>query len=318
MSTRIVVLDGYALNPGDLDWSTLEAVGPTEVFDRTSAPQMAERAANATVLLTNKTPIRAETLMQLPQLQYIGVLATGYDVVDTARARQQGIDVTNIPTYGTASVAQFAFALLLELCHHVGVHSADVRSGGWTRNADWSYHLTPLVELSDKTMGLIGYGRIGQQTAEVARAFGMKVIAHDPGTTELKDGTPVLPLEELLRTSDVVSLHCPLTSETRGLLNAERLALMKSSAFLLNTARGPLIVEQDLANALNEGKLAGAGIDVLPQEPPPAATPLLAAKNCIVTPHIAWGTKEARERLLSIAVDNLRAWLAKKPVNVVN
>lgn len=318
MTTRIVVLDGYALNPGDLDWSVLETVGPTQVFDRTPVEQIVSRCAGATAVLTNKVPLREDTLRQLPELRYIGVLATGYDIVDTAAARQRGIDVTNIPTYGTSSVAQFAFALLLELCHHVGRHSEDVHSGGWTRNPDWSYHLAPLVELSGKTMGLIGLGRIGRQTAAIAHAFGMEVIAYDPAGDLSTDSARLVELEELLRTADVVSLHCPLTPETRGLLNAGRLAWMKPSAFILNTARGPLIVEQDLVDALNAGKVAGAGIDVLPQEPPPAGTPLMTAKNCIITPHIAWATKEARHRLLSIAVENLRAWLTKNPANVVN
>src|SRR4051794_15181861 len=318
MTTRIVVLDGYALNPGDLDWNDLEKIGPTQVFGRTPAEQIATRCADATAVLTNKVPLREDTLRQLPELRYIGVLATGYDIIDTAAARQRGIDVTNIPTYGTSSVAQFAFALLLELCHHVGLHSEDVHSGGWTRNLDWSYHLAPLVELSGKTMGLIGFGRIGRQTAAIARAFGMEVIAYDPAGDFAPDGTRLVGLEELLRTADVVSLHCPLTPETRGILNAQRLAWMKPTAFILNTARGPLIIEQDLADALNTGKVAGAGIDVLPQEPPPADTPPMTAKNCIITPHIAWATKEARGRLLSIAVENLRAWLSKNPANVVN
>lgn len=315
---RLVVLAGYALNPGDLSWSALQTLGEVEIYDRTAAQEVVSRAEKATAVFTNKVPIRAETLESLPGLRYIGVLATGYDVVDAKAARDRGIDVTNVPTYGTNSVAQFAFALLLELCHHVQRHSDDVCSGGWSRSPDWSYHLTPLVELSGKTMGLIGLGRIGRQTATLAVAFGMKVIAHDPASSISPDGIPLVSLEELLQASDVVSLHCPLTPETRGMINAKRLGLMKPSAFLLNTARGPLVDEKDLAGALNSDKLGGAGIDVLPQEPPLQASPLIGAKNCIVTPHIAWATKEARERLLGTAVENFRAWLAKSPVNVVN
>ena len=318
MAQRIVVLDGYALNPGDLSWDELRKLGELEVHDRTSAGEIVTRCQGATALLTNKTPLRADTLNQLPALRYIGVLATGYDVVDTAAAREKGIAVTNIPTYGTDSVAQFAFALLLELCHRVQRHADHAARDGWAKSPDWSYHLSPLVELAGKTLGVVGFGRIGQQTAAIGRAFGMNVIAHDPIVRQSPDGAELVELEDLLRRADVVSLHCPLTADNRGLMNSERLRLMKPSAFLINTARGPLIVEQDLADALNAGSLSGAALDVLPVEPPLNGSPLMQAKNCIVTPHIAWATKEARARLMGSAVENLRAFIAGKPQNVVN
>jgi glycerate dehydrogenase len=315
MTQRIVVLDGYTLNPGDLQWDAFRELGEVEVFDRTSSDRIVPRSQSATALLTNKTPLRADALAQLPDLRYIGVLATGYDVVDAAAAREKGIAVTNIPTYGTDSVAQFAFALLLELCHRVQRHATDVANGGWAKSPDWSYHLSPLLELAGKTLGVIGYGRIGRQTAAIGRAFGMNIVAHDPIAPA---GPELIGLDDLLRQSDVVSLHCPLTADNRGLINAERLRLMKPTAFLINTARGPLIVEQDLADALNGGKLAGAGLDVLPVEPPKERSPLIGVKNCIVTPHIAWATKEARTRLMQTAAENLRAFIAGKPQNVVN
>lgn len=317
MTPKIVVLDGYTLNPGDLSWGSLRELGDLEVHDRTPSDQIVSRASGATAVLTNKTPLRAATLDQLPGLKYIGVLATGYDIVDAEVSRARGIPVTNIPTYGTDSVAQFAFALLLELCHHVGLHARDAASGGWKNSADWSYHLSPLTELAGKLMGIVGFGRIGRQTAAVARAFGMQVIAHDP-LAGAGSGVEMVSLDDLLRRADVVSLHCPLTPDNRGLINSERLALMKPSAFLINTARGPLVNEQDLAAALERGTIAGAGLDVLPVEPPVNGSPLLGAKNCIVTPHIAWATKEARTRLMQEAVENLRGFLSGKPRNVVN
>jgi glycerate dehydrogenase len=310
--TRIVVLDGYALNPGDLTWDDLRALGQTEVHDRTPEPDVPARSRGAQVILTNKTPVRAAALEQLPDLRYIGVLATGYDVVDAKAARERGILVTNVPTYGTQSVAQFTFALLLELCHHVQCHVDEVRSGGWSRNPDWSYHVAPLIELAGKTMGIVGYGRIGRQVGAIAEAFGMTVLAHDPMQPDSA------PLDEVLRSSDVISLHCPLTPDNRGLINAERLATMKRSAFLINTARGPLVVEQDLAVALNEGRIAAAALDVVAREPIAPDNPLLTARNCLLTPHIAWATREARARLMGVAVDNVRAFLSGAPVNVVN
>lgn len=317
---KIVVLDGYTLNPGDLSWKGLEAVGTLVVHERTEAPLVVQRVQGADLVLTNKTPLPAEVLKQLKGLRYIGVLATGYNVVDVKAARELGIPVSNIPTYGTASVAQFAVALLLELCHHVGLHSDAARAGEWSRNKDWCFWHTPLVELSGKTMGIVGFGRIGRDVGKIAAALGMRVIACDAVETN----PPAYPgfrwagLEELLSESDAVSLHCPLFPETEGLINAQRLRLMKPTAFLINNSRGPLIVDQDLADALNDGRLAGAAVDVLSAEPPAGSNPLLTAKNCLVTPHMSWATKEARSRLMDLAVDNVKAFLAGKPQNVVN
>ncbi|MCU0245207.1 MAG: D-2-hydroxyacid dehydrogenase [Bryobacter sp.] len=307
---KIVVLDGYCLNPGDLDWDALAQLGELTVYERTPEAEVVERARGAAGLFTNKCPLREATLAQLPELRYIGVLATGYNIVDVAAARARGITVTNVPTYGTASVAQFAIALLLELCHRVGTHAELTRAGAWEQSPDWSFTRSPQVELMGKTMGVVGFGRIGKATARIAEALGMTVLAHDvqPGMT---------PLEELLERSDVVSLHCPLTAENKGLINAARLRRMKPSAFLINTSRGPLVVDDDLAAALDEGVIAGAGIDVLSVEPPLAGNPLLAAKNCIVTPHMAWTTKEARARLMEIVAANYAAFLAGRAENAV-
>ncbi len=317
MPQKIVVLDGQALNPGDLNWDALAALGELEVYETTPADEIVKRAGGAAVVLTNKTPLREATLGQLPDLRFIGVLATGYDVVDIKAAAARGIPVSNIPTYGTNSVAQFAFALILELCHRVQQHADDVRAGGWIRRAEWSYHLSPLVELAGKTLGLIGFGRIGRQTAIIGQAFGMHVIAADP-TLSGEENVESVRIDELLRRADVVSLHCPLTPDTRGLMNAERLAQMKPSALLINTSRGPLVDEQALAEALRSGRLAGAALDVIPVEPPVEPSPLMSAPNCLVTPHIAWATKEARGRLMQTAVDNVAAFLAGHPANVVN
>jgi len=316
---RIVVLDGYALNPGDLSWDGLARLGEVRVFDRTPAAEVAARAADAAVVLTNKTPLGADTLRQLPDLKYIGVLATGFDVVDTGAARERGIVVTNVPIYGTASVAQFAFALLLELCHHVGLHAAAARTGEWTRNPDWSFRKSPLVELAGKTMGIIGFGRIGRQTARIADAMGMAVAASDPrqGDAPPWPGFRWAGVEQVLRDSDVVSLHAPLLPGTRGIVNAHSLRWMKSTAFLINTSRGPLVLDRDLADALNAGGIAGAGLDVLSVEPPAESNPLLSARNCLVTPHIAWATREARSRLMDLAVGNVAAWAAGGPRNVI-
>ncbi|HLJ16805.1 MAG TPA: D-2-hydroxyacid dehydrogenase [Bryobacteraceae bacterium] len=317
---EIVVLDGYALNPGDLSWDWVEALGATKIYDRTEERLVVERAAGAEIVLTNKTPLSADTLRQLPQLRYIGVLATGYDIIDMEAAYEQGITVTNVPTYGTASVAQFTIAMLLELCHHIGCHSEAVRAGEWSRSQDWSFWKTPLVELSGKTMGIVGFGRIGRQTANIAHALGLRVIATDAAPQNAPEWPDFrwLSLEELLAESDVVSLHSPLFPETAGMINARTLARMKPSAFLINTSRGPLIVEEDLAAALNRGKLAGAALDVLSLEPPPPGNPLFGAKNCIITPHIAWATKEARVHLIAIAAENLEAFLRGTPQNTVN
>jgi glycerate dehydrogenase len=316
---KIVVLDGYCLNPGDLSWDALRRFGEVEVFDRTQAGQAVERARGAAAAFTNKTPLVADVLRQLPELRYIGVLATGYNIVDVEAAVRQGIVVTNIPTYGTASVAQFVFGLLLELCHHVGAHSEAVRQGEWTRSPDWSFWKSPLTELAGKTMGVVGLGRIGRAVGRIADAMGMTVIANDSYQAD----PPAWPgfrwasLEELLAESDVVSLHAPLFPETRGMVNARTLALMKPSAFLINTSRGPLVVDQDLADALNSGRLSGAGLDVLSLEPPDERNPLLSARNCLVTPHIAWATREARSRLMELAVGNLEAYVAGTPRNVI-
>jgi glycerate dehydrogenase len=316
---KIVVLDGYALNPGDLSWDTLQAIGSVEVHDRTNENQILDRTQGADAILTNKTPLSGATIGQLPNLKYIGVLATGYNIVDTAAARDRGIAVTNIPTYGTASVAQFAIALLLELCHHVGVHGEAVRAGEWSRNPDWSFWKTPLIELSGRTMGIIGFGRIGRQTGAIASALGMRVVAHDASETNTPDYRDFewMTLDRIVSESDVLSLHCPLFADNKGMINKERLGRMKRSAFLLNTSRGPLVVDQDLADALNQDVIAGAGLDVLSVEPPDDSNPLLSAKNCIVTPHIAWATREARSRLLETAVDNLRGFVNGRVVNAV-
>jgi glycerate dehydrogenase len=314
-----VVLDGYCLNPGDLSWDTLRGFGEVEVFDRTPADQVAARASGAVIALTNKTPFKADTLARLPDLKYIGVLATGYNIVDVEAARSHGITVTNIPTYGTASVAQFVFALLLELCHNVRLHADAVRAGEWSRNADWSFWKSPLVELAGKTMGVIGFGRIGRSVGRIADAMGMKVIANDTFQGNPPDYPEFrwVPVDELLRESDVVSLHSPLFPETQGMINARTLALMKPSAFLINTSRGPLVVDQDLADALNAGTIAGAALDVLSVEPPAESNPLLSARNCLVTPHIAWATREARARLMDLAMSNISGFLSGNPQNVI-
>lgn len=313
---RIVVLDGYTLNPGDLSWKGLEALGTCTVHDRTPADQIIERAAEADVLMTNKTPLNRDTIAKLPNLKFIGVLATGYNVVDIEAARERNIPVANIPTYGTRSVAQMTFALLLELTQNVAHHARTVREGRWSASEDFCYWDTPLVELADLTMGLIGLGRIGNATAEAARGFGMKVIAYDPYAKPGGD-IELMEMDKVLRRSDVISLHCPLTKENTGLINAQRLALMKPTAFIINTSRGPLIDEPALAEALNKGTIAGAALDVLTVEPPARDNPLFTAKNCIVTPHISWATRAARSRLMDIAVANVKAFLDGKPENVV-
>lgn len=316
---NIVVLDGYTLNPGDLDWTGLEQLGNLTVYDRTKTEEIIRRAIDADILLTNKTPIASDTLSKLPKLQYIGVLATGYDNVDVEMAKKQGVIVTNVPTYSTESVAQFVFALLLELCHKVQKHSQAVYNEEWTHSPDFSFTRSPLIELANKTIGIIGLGRIGKQTAKIAQAFGMHVLSVGSGrrTPPKVDGVEWVEMDELLKKSDVISLHCPLTSSTEKLMNAERLALMKRSAFLINTSRGQLIEEQALADALNDGHIAGAALDVLSTEPPEADNPLFGARHCIITPHIAWATEEARRRLMEIAVNNVRSFLENKPVHVV-
>lgn len=310
---KIVVLDGYALNPGDLSWYGLKAMGEVEIYDRTPASETVRRASGTEILLTNKTLLMSEELDQLPDLKYIGVLATGYNVVDTEAAKQKGIIVTNVPAYGTMSVAQHVFALILEFFNGVGLLSEGVRKGRWSRSIDFCYWDEPLTEIAGLTIGIVGFGRIGKAVATIAEAFGMKVIVSDPSSE--KDYKNV-PLNELFMHSDIVTLHCPLTPETKGMINTEKLRLMKSSALLVNTARGPLIVEEDLSDALNEARLAGAALDVLSIEPPPEDNPLLSARNCIITPHVAWATFAARKRLIEIAVDNVRHFLDGKPINV--
>lgn len=316
---KIVVLDGYTLNPGDLSWDGLKDLGDVTIHDYTPADQIVARAQDAEILFTNKTPLTAATLAQLNKLTYIGVLATGYNVVDVKAAAARGVAVTNIPTYGTSSVAQMVFALLLELCHHVQLHSDAVRGGEWSASRDFCFWKTPLVELQGKTIGIVGFGRIGRQVAKIADAFGMRVLAQDKFQGPAPDLADFrwAELDELLAQSDVVSLHCPLFPDTAGLINQETLARMKPSAFLINTSRGGLIVDQDLSDALNRNQIAGAALDVLSVEPPPADNPLLKAKNILITPHISWATGEARARLMGIAVDNLKAYLAGKPVNVI-
>ena len=316
---KITVLDGYCLNPGDLTWDDLTKFGEVQVFDRTDGAEAAVRAADAEIVLTNKTALGSDTLRQLPKLKYIGVLATGYNVVDVAAARERGIVVSNIPIYGTASVAQFVFALLLVLCHHVGLHAGLVRSGEWTRNPDWSFWRSPLVELAGRTIGIVGFGRIGRATARIADAMGMRVIANDAYQEDapLYTGFRWATREELFADADVISLHAPLLPETQGMVNRESIARMKPGVFLINTSRGPLVVDRDLADALNAGRIAGAGLDVLSLEPPDASNPLLNAKNCLVTPHMAWATREARTRLMQMAVENVAAFVAGKPQNVI-
>ena len=317
---KIVVLDGYTLNPGDLSWKGLENLGEFQVYERTPPDKVLERAQGADVLFTNKTPLTESVLTQLPTLTFIGVLATGYNIVDTATARKRGILVSNVPGYSTASVVQLTFALLLELTLHVQRHSDSVMEGKWARSADFSFWDYPLIELADKTMGIIGFGSIGEKVADVATAFGMNVIGSKRHRTDQshRKNFRWAELPDLLAQSDVVSIHCPLLLETQGLINKNTVAQMKPSAFLLNTSRGPIVVDQDLADALNKGVIAGAGIDVLSNEPPAADNPLFSAKNCLITPHIAWASKEARTRLMAITVENLTAFMNGNPVNVVN
>jgi glycerate dehydrogenase len=317
---KIVVLDGYTLNPGDLSWDGLEKLGELMVYDRTPADQVVERAKDAEIIFTNKTPLGEDILNNLPRLKFIGVLATGYNVVNTDIAKKNGVIVSNVPGYGTASVVQLTFALLLELTQHVQRHSDSVMEGKWAKSVDWCFWDYPLVELSGKTIGIIGFGSIGEKVGDIATAFGMNIIGSKRNRTDQshRKNFRWAEIPELLEQSDVVSIHTPLVPETKGLINKDNLARMKRSAFLLNTSRGPIVVDQDLANALNNDVIAGAGIDVLSAEPPSADNPLFSAKNCLITPHIAWATKEARARLMDITVNNLTAFINGNPVNVVN
>ena len=319
---KIVILDGYAENPGDLSWSGFERLGSLTVYDRTPYDrgngEILSRAKGADAVITNKTPLTRETIEALsPELRYIGVIATGYNVVDIDAAREHGVPVCNIPSYSTEAVAQFTIALLLELCHHIGHHSDEVRRGRWGKNADFCFWDTPLVELQGKTFGIIGFGKIGQTTAKIASALGMRVVAYSPTKKECPFAEQ-LPLDEVFAQSDVISLHCPLFEGTRDIINAGSIAKMRDGVFILNTARGPLIDEKALADALVSGKVAGAAVDVLREEPPRSGSPLLSAPNCIITPHIAWASKECRTRLMDIAVGNLKAFIDGSPINVVN
>ncbi len=317
---RIVVLDGYGMNPGDLSWDELKKLGEVKVYDRTAPSEVLERCAGAEILLTNKTVLDRQTIEKLPDLKYIGVLATGYNVVDTEAARENGVIVTNIPSYSTASVAQMVFALLLAITNGVEHYTANNRAGRWSRNADFCYWDAPLTELAGKRFGIVGFGNIGSKVAGIALAFGMKVMAL---TSKAADALPAgvekaENLDQLLKESDVVSLHCPLTDSTRHIINASTLAKMKPSAILINTGRGPLVDEHALAEALNRGALHGAGLDVLSCEPPSIDNPLLYARNCYTTPHLGWATFEARQRLMEIAVDNVENFIEGTPSNVVN
>lgn len=319
---KIVVLDGYTENPGDLSWGRLEELGEFIVYDRSSLTDEDEaiaRIGEAEIVITNKTPITKRVLDSCPSIRYIGVLATGYNVVDYVYAAKKGISVTNVPGYGTDTVAQFTFALLLEICHHVAHHSEAVHAGRWEQSPDFCFCDYPQIELAGKTIGIIGFGRIGQKVGTIAKAFGMKVLAHSPH--EYESGKAIgtyVNLDTLLAESDVISLHCPLFPETEGIINQATIAKMKDGVILLNNGRGPLVVEQDLADALNSGKIQAAAVDVVSAEPIKGDNPLLTAKNCFITPHIAWATKEARQRIMDCAVNNVKAFLSGAPENVVN
>ena len=320
---KIVILDGYTENPGDLSWEGLEKLGDLTVYDRTSLTDVQEvidRIGDAEIVFTNKTPMPREVFDTCTNIRYVGVLATGYNVVDVDAAKEKNISVCNIPTYGTAAVGQFAIALLLEICHHVGHHDKAVHEGRWENNPDWCFWDYPLIELDGKVMGIIGYGRIGQATGRIAQALGMKVLAYDAYRNPALESETCqyADLDEVLAKSDVIALHCPLFSETEGMINRESIAKMKDGVIILNNSRGPLIVEKDLAEALNSGKVAAAGLDVVSTEPIKGENPLLKAKNCILTPHISWAPKESRQRLMDIAVDNLEMFLKGKVQNAVN
>ena len=310
---KIVVLDGYTENPGDLSWGPLQELGELTVYDRTPPEAVLERIGDAEAIYTNKTVLSRELIQAMPAVRFIGVLATGYNVVDVQAARERGIVVCNIPTYGTDAVAQYVFALLLELCHHVAHHAQAVQQGRWTACPDFCFWDYPLIELSGKTMGIVGYGRIGRRTAQIARAFGMQVLAYDA----FVQAEECVPLDELLGRSDVVSLHCPLFPETKHIIRGETIAKMKDGAILINTSRGPLVDEAALREALTSDKLYGAAVDVVSTEPVQPDNPLLGLENCLITPHIAWAPRESRQRLMDIAVENLRCFLRGAPQNVV-
>lgn len=325
MLPRAVILDGYTLNPGDLDWAPLTELADFRIYDRTTfSPEeseiIIERAKDAEIIITNKTPLDQKILDALPNLRYIGVLATGHDVVDSEAAKERNITVTNIPSYGTETVAQATIALLLELCHHAGAHDTAVKQGDWTKSTDFCFWNHPIIELAGKTIGIIGYGSIGQRTARIAEALGMKVLAYNRTKENVieTENISYATLDELYKHADVISLHCPLTADNEGFINRESIGKMKDGVLIINTARGALISEGDLAAALNEGKVGGAAVDVVSEEPIKADNPLLSANNIIITPHIAWASREARNRLLAIAADNLKSFLEGSPINKVN
>lgn len=317
---KIVILDGYTLNPGDLTWEGFENLGDVVCYDRTSAKDIVSRIGDADAVITNKTPITKDVFDACPNIRYIGVLATGYNVVDISTAKEKNIPVTNIPIYGTTAVSQFVFALLLEICHHVQDHSSAVYSGDWERCPDFCFWNHPLIELAGKTIGFIGFGRIGQQAAKIAQGFSMNVLAYDayPNKDLENDALKYVDLDSLYAESDVISLHCPLLDSTQGIINKGSIAKMKDGVIILNTSRGPLIVEEDLVEALNSGKVKAAGVDVVSSEPINGDNPLLKAPNCFITPHIAWAPLEARGRLLKTAVDNLASFIHGKVINQVN
>ena len=314
---QIVVLDGYVLNPGDLDWSALRALAPCTIHDRTADAEIASRVSNASIVLTNKVHLTRETILAAKDLRYIGVTATGYNNVDTVAAAERGVTVTNVPAYSTMSVAQLVFAHLLNLTHRVGHHAHEVRDGRWSASGDFAFWDFPLIELSGLVLGIVGFGRIGKEVAAIARSFGMNVLVHTTGAAE-SPGAAFVPLNEIFSRSDVVSLHCPLTEQTRGLVSKSRLSMMKHTAWIINTSRGPLIDEQALADALHGGRIAGAGLDVLSVEPPPPDHPLLSAPHCFITPHFAWASTAARRRLMNEVVENVRSFLRGIPRNIVN
>lgn len=319
---KIVILDAYTENPGDLSWKALEQFGELTVYDRTPMNDEVEiirRINYAEIVLTNKTPINARVIDACPSMKFISVLATGYNIVDYKYAAKKGITVSNVPAYGTASVAQFAIALLLEICHHIGHHNKSVHMGKWERSQDFCYWDYPLIELAGKTMGIIGFGRIGQSTGKIASALGMRVLAYDTLISDAgKHIAEYVPLDSIYSESDVIALHCPLFPETKGIINKDSIAKMKNGVILLNNSRGPLIVEQDLADALNSGKVAAAGLDVVFTEPIHGDNPLLAAPNCIITPHISWAPKESRQRIMDCTIENVRYYTEDHPVNVIN
>lgn len=319
---KIRILDGYALNPGDLSWEGIKSLGETKIYERIpyEESKIIEAIDDAEIIFTNKTPITREILEKVPTVKYIGVLATGYNVVDVDAAKELGIIVTNIPSYSTDSVAQMTFAFILEMCNHVGKHNEAVQKGEWSNSIDFCFWKSPLIELKGKTIGIIGFGQIGQATAKIAQAFGMKVITYSrTKRSELEnESCKYVNFEDLLATSDIISLHCPMLKETEGIINKESIAKMKDGVMLVNTSRGQLIVEEDLKEALNSGKIAAAAADVVSYEPIKENNPLLKAKNCIITPHIAWAPREARQRLMDIATNNLKAFINGEPINVVN